>query len=536
MNNLINFKVIIVILIDLLSSIFSLNLAIYLRVNYFDVIELETLIAGITLPLIFYFFNIYKRPWRYFSISDLWFLVRTCLIANIFLFIMIFIFNRLDNIPRLVIVLNFFIFTFCTCSARIIYRSILEKFSNSLNNRTKKIPILLVGVGDEADSFIRDTERKNSVYEVIGLISEDKKEFKKVLIRGVPVLGKLENLKDILESSLVKKRVPQRLVISTYIMRDLPLAEVIKVAESKGMKVGRSPGPNEILEGKNNESMFKEISLEDLLGRRQNRLNTKKIQNLINDKVILVTGAGGSIGSELAKSISQFNPKLLLLLDSSENAIYELKQKLFIKKRYNINKYLCSNIRNKKEIEKIFKSYKPEIVFHAAALKHVTICEENISEAIRTNSLATLFLANMAEKYKSKCFVLISTDKAVEPSSVMGFTKKLAEIIIQSKDLHTKLAARFITVRFGNVLGSTGSVVPFFKQQIKQGGPLTVTDKNVSRFFMTIQEAVDLVMSATFEQLNAEGDRKGSISVLDMGASVKIDTLAKQMIKKIYRA
>lgn len=526
-----NYKIFIVITLDLLLSVFALNLSVYIRINYFDLFTIETVIAALIVPLTFYFFNIYKRPWRYFAISDLWFLVRTCLLANIFLFIIVFIFNRLDNIPRLVILLNFFTLTCSTCSARIIYRSIIEKLSNSLNNKVKKIPILFAGTGDDADSFIRDTERKNSVYKVVGLISENKKYFEKFFIRGVPVLGKLENLKKILDSTEIRRSAPQRLVISAYLIQSLNITEIIKIVERKGMKVGRASAPNEIVEGKNQTSIFKEISLEDLLGRRQNRLNTKKIQSLIANRVVLVTGAGGSIGSELALRISQFKPKSLLLIDSNENAVYELKQKINTKQNDYINKYLCSNIRNKDEIKKIFASFKPEIIFHAAALKHVTICEENISEAIRTNALATFFLTEMAEEYNCKCFVLISTDKAVEPSSVMGVTKRLAEIIVQSKDLHSKSMSRFITVRFGNVLGSKGSVVPYFKRQIKKGGPLTVTDKNVSRFFMTIQEAVDLVMSATFEQLDKKNDVKGTISVLDMGNSVKIDMLAKQMIK-----
>ncbi|MEC8100098.1 MAG: polysaccharide biosynthesis protein, partial [Pseudomonadota bacterium] len=225
------------------------------------------------------------------------------------------------------------------------------------------------------------------------------------------------------------------------------------------------------------------------------------------------------------------NPKKLVLIDVSENAIYNLKY--FFRDHSYLNKitFSCSNIRNKNEMEKLFDRYKPDIIFHAGALKHVTICEENISEAIRTNVIATSMLANLAEKFSSKCFVLISTDKAVEPTSVMGLTKKMAEIVIKSKDKLGEKNTRFIVVRFGNVLGSTGSVIPLFKKQLSNGGPLTVTDKKVTRFFMTIDEAVNLVMHASSESVFKPSIPAGCINVLNMGESIKIDDLAKQVIR-----
>ena len=238
-----------------------------------------------------------------------------------------------------------------------------------------------------------------------------------------------------------------------------------------------------------------------------------------------------SIGSKLARKVSELGPSKLIMLDLSENAIYNLKLVFGEKNNGKRNIFLCSNIRNKSEMEKLFSTYKPDIIFHAGALKHVTICEENISEAIRTNVIATAMLANMAEKFSSSCFVQVSTDKAVEPSSVMGFTKKIAENIIKAKDISNKSNTRFITVRFGNVLGSTGSVVPLFKKQLRAGGPLTVTDKNATRFFMTIDEAVDLVIYASAENVFNSSIPKGCINVLNMGASVKIDDLAKQIIR-----
>jgi FlaA1/EpsC-like NDP-sugar epimerase len=532
MKKIINIKVFIVILIDFFASGFSLNVSNYIRINYLEALTIETVFACILVPIIFYILGVYKRSWKYFSISDLWFLVKACLIANIFIFLIIFIFNRLENIPRLVIILNFFTLTFVTGGSRIIYRTIFERFSFLTSNSTGKIPVLLIGSVDNADSFIRATERKSSVYKVIGIVNEESKVNKELMIRGIAVLGNIKDIKVITENMNTDIRKPQKIIIVSNNIRGIDMSDIMKFADLNGITVGRALAPNELLlEGGIKQSLVRDISLEDLLGRRQNKLKHNAVQSFLKNQTILITGAGGSIGSELSRKILNLNPKKLILLDVSENSIYNLKANLekYINKN-NIS-FLCSNVRNLIEVEKIFSEHKPHIIYHAAALKHVAICEENVSEAIRTNVLATHTLANLSEKYKAKCFVLISTDKAVNPSSAMGATKKLAESIIQSKDRFSKTKTRFITVRFGNVLGSQGSVVPLFKKQISNGGPITVTHKNVTRFFMTIDEAVSLVLNATLEQYYSKLNLRGSISVLNMGASIKIDILAKQMIK-----
>ena len=532
MKKIINIKIFIVILIDFFASGFSLNVSNYIRINYLEALTIETVFACILVPIIFYILGVYKRSWKYFSISDLWFLVKACLIANIFIFLIIFIFNRLENIPRLVIILNFFTLTFVTGGSRIIYRTIFERFSFLTSNSTGKIPVLLIGSVDNADSFIRATERKSSVYKVIGIVNEESKVNKELMIRGIAVLGSIKDIKVITENMNTDIRKPQKIIIVSNNIRGIDMSDIMKFADLNGITVGRALAPNELLlEGGIKQSLVRDISLEDLLGRRQNKLKHNAVQSFLKNQTILITGAGGSIGSELSRKILNLNPKKLILLDVSENSIYNLKANLekYINKN-NIS-FLCSNVRNLIEVEKIFSEHKPHIIYHAAALKHVAICEENVSEAIRTNVLATHTLANLSEKYKAKCFVLISTDKAVNPSSAMGATKKLAESIIQSKDRFSKTKTRFITVRFGNVLGSQGSVVPLFKKQISNGGPITVTHKNVTRFFMTIDEAVSLVLNATLEQYYSKLNLRGSISVLNMGASIKIDILAKQMIK-----
>ena len=531
MIRLIKIRFLIVLLIDFLISVLSINLSGFLRLGEFFINSYEVIIAAIVVPVTFYFLKIYKTSWRYFSLLDMWALIRACLIANIFIFISIFIINRLEMIPRLVIVLNFFSLSVLTCGARIVYRSMFERLNLNISKKKEaSIPVLLVGSEESSDDFIRGTERRSSSYKAIGIISESNIYSKEYLIRGVPVLGSLNGISEVLTRLSKKNNLPQRLVIVSSNIKSRDVSELMKISEKHGMKLGRAPAPSEVLDGEES-SLIREVSLEDLLGRRQNRLNTNQTYKLIKSKVVLITGAGGSIGSKLARKVSELDPSKLIMLDLSENAIYNLKLVFGEKNNGKRNIFLCSNIRNKSEMEKLFSTYNPDIIFHAGALKHVTICEENISEAIRTNVIATAMLANMAEKYSCACFVQVSTDKAVEPSSVMGFTKKIAENIIKAKDISNKSNTRFITVRFGNVLGSTGSVVPLFKKQLRAGGPLTVTDKNATRFFMTIDEAVDLVIYASAENVFNSSIPKGCINVLNMGASVKIDDLAKQIIR-----
>ena len=529
MKNLINFKILIAIFIDLFLAGLSINMSNYIRLNFLEDIKIETLCASLVLPAIFIFLGIYKRPWRYFSISDLWSLVKACLLANILLFLIIFIFNRLENIPRLVIILNLFTLIFFTGSIRIIYRSLSEKFAFLSSENKSRIPTLLIGAGDNADFFIRATERSDAIYNVIGIIHLENKT-KEFLIRGVPVLGGVKNLNNVLDKLQLNNKAPQKIIITSTNLHATDISNIMKIVDAKGMTIGRSQSPNQLIEG-NINSQVKDISIEDLLGRRQNKLENSKMKLFLKNQIVLITGAGGSIGSELARTIVSFRLKKLILLDISENSIFNMVQefKKQLQKK-NIRLVYC-NVTNSQELENVFIKHKPNIVYHAAALKHVFICEENPSEAIRTNIFGTYLLASLAEKYKIKCFVLISTDKAVNPSSVMGATKKFAESIIQSKDRFSKYTTRFITVRFGNVLGSQGSVVPLFKKQISEGGPITVTDKEVTRFFMTIKEAVALVLNATLEQYKAKIELRGCVSVLNMGASIKIDILAKQMIK-----
>jgi FlaA1/EpsC-like NDP-sugar epimerase len=280
----------------------------------------------------------------------------------------------------------------------------------------------------------------------------------------------------------------------------------------------------ELINDKVTMKQVRSVSIEDLLGREEVKLNTEEISGYIKDEVILVTGGGGSIGSELCRQLARFQPKKLLILDIYENNVYDLQNELkYIYKDKLDYEVLIASVRDKKRLRKIFDKYRPSVVFHAAAHKHVPLMESNAEEAIKNNIFGTLNVAQCADEYKVKRFVLISTDKAVNPTNVMGATKRVAEMIVQSLDKQSD--TEFVAVRFGNVLGSNGSVIPLFKKQIAQGGPVTVTHPDITRYFMTIPEAAQLVIQAG---AIAQG---GEIFVLDMGEAVKIDDLARDLIR-----
>ncbi len=518
-------------LIDAVAGLVSLYISYWIRLSEIIRIWPEPIIALVATPLIFYFLGVYRRPWRYTSTSDIWFLLRVGIVNILFLFMVIFIINRLEELPRLVMVINYFVLMSLVVGIRFIYRSISENFLIVQNIELRKVPVLLIGTEDNAEAFIRSANRPNGIYKVIGLIADDTSEQKKLIIRSVPVLGQIGDIENIINSLVKSKNAPERVILASNNLHGELVEKLLIICEKKGLKIGRAPLPTELVKSQS-ITEIKKINLEDLLGRRQNRLDEEKMKKLIGNKVVMITGSGGTIGKELLNRIKKFLPKKMVLVDSSEYALY--KNKLFFYEKDNNIKaeFFCTNVRDAKEVEKLFRSQRPEIILHAAALKHVAICEENIYEAFYTNTLGTKVLADAASKYEAKAMVLISTDKAVDPSSIMGITKRLAELLIQLKDREKKSnKTRFLTVRFGNVLGSTGSVVPLFQKQISVGGPLTVTDKNATRFFMTVAEAVDLVLTSTFESLYNKEFKRGDVMVLEMGRAMKIDHLAKQMIK-----
>jgi len=337
-------------------------------------------------------------------------------------------------------------------------------------------------------------------------------------VAGVKVMGTRDSIVE-----LSKKLGVDEILIAIAAIDGKTKKEIIDICKETGCKVKLIPGIYEIIDGQVKLNKIREVNFEDLLGRDPVKLDMNGISEYIKGRTIMVTGGGGSIGSELCRQIIRFNPKELIVLDNYENNVYELQQEFRRNSICSNIKYVIASVRDKKKLDLIFNKYKPEIVFHAAAHKHVPLMEDNPSEAIKNNVFGTLNLASCADKHKVKRFVMISTDKAVNPTNIMGATKRVCEMIIQSMDKRSE--TEFVAVRFGNVLGSNGSVIPVFLEQIKNGGPVTVTHKDINRFFMTIPEAAQLVLQAG---AYAKG---GEIFVLDMENPVKIYDLACDVIR-----
>ena len=347
---------------------------------------------------------------------------------------------------------------------------------------------------------------------------DDDKNKQGKCVYDVPVLGTIDDVEKI-----VKNHCIDEIIICIANINPQRKIEIINICKQTDAKIKTIPGIYEIIDGKVNITKFRDVQIEDLLGREPIKMNLDDMNGIIKDKIIIVTGGGGSIGSELCRQIVKYEPKQLVLIDIYENNAYDIQQE--IKRHFpEIDlKVLIASVRDEHKMDKIFEQYRPEIVFHAAAHKHVPLMEDSPCEAIKNNVFGTQNVVNLSDKYNVKKFVLISTDKAVNPTNIMGATKRCCEMIVQTKNKTSK--TEFVAVRFGNVLGSNGSVVPLFKKQIEEGGPVTVTHEEVTRFFMTIPEAVSLVLQAS---AMAKG---GEIFVLDMGEPVKIIDLARNLIK-----
>lgn len=382
-------------------------------------------------------------------------------------------------------------------------------------NREK---LLIIGGGYSANDIIKTLNSTlKGRYEIIGIIDDNRKRIG-YTVAGVRIIGSRKDIVRICDKYQVDS------IFFTIVNIDNEnKKEILEICSKTDAEVKVLPGLRELISSENLYNSLRDVEIEDLLGRDPVELDNNNIKSLINDKVVLVTGGGGSIGEELCRQIMLNNPKQLLMLDIYENNLYNIELELKDKYPNNDIKAIIANIRDEKRIFEIFEEYSPEIVFHAAAHKHVPLMENNPTEAIKNNVFGTNNLVNACDKYHTKRFILISTDKAVNPTNIMGATKRLCEMIIQAKDKESE--TEFVAVRFGNVLGSNGSVVPLFKKQIDAGGPVTVTHKDITRFFMTIPEAIALVLqSITY----AKG---GEIFVLNMGNPVKIYDLAKSLIE-----
>ncbi|WP_291656774.1 nucleoside-diphosphate sugar epimerase/dehydratase [Clostridium sp.] len=402
-------------------------------------------------------------------------------------------------------------------SLRVLTRIVTYSVANRTNG---KYNILIIGAGDCASTIISEIRKeKSSDYNIIGIIDDNESKLN-TLLNGVKVLGNRDNIVEIVE----RENIDQILFAIAKISGQ-EKTSILDICGKTKAKVKVIPGYYQLLEEGISINKMRDVDLRDLIGREEVKLDKSDIEKYINNKVVLVTGGGGSIGSELCRQIAKFNPKLLLILDIYENNAYDLQNELSYKEPELNKKVIIASVRDKARLNQIISAYKPNIIFHAAAHKHVPLMEDNPSEAIKNNVIGTLNMAQIASQYKVEKFVLISTDKAVNPTNVMGATKRLCEMIVQAVNHERGNKTEFVAVRFGNVLGSNGSVIPLFKRQIKNGGPLTLTHKDITRYFMLIPEAAQLVLQAG---AYAKG---GEIFVLDMGKPVKIYDLAENLIR-----
>jgi FlaA1/EpsC-like NDP-sugar epimerase len=464
----------------------------------------------------FYFFSLYRGIWRFASVVDLQRIVMSVALSSLLITATLFMLRSNFVVPRSVLIIDPAILILLMGGSRFVYRAIKEHQLYGLK-ASRGEPVIILGAGQTAITLAKELSQRES-WRVVGLLDEDQSLHRRE-VSGFRVLGDVSSL-----SKLHQRFGFKNLIIATPDLSPVDRRSILETANNLEVDVLTVPGLDDLISGRLTVSQIRRVDVEDLLGRDTVSLDNSGLQQLIGGQAVLVSGAGGSIGSELCRQIIKFNPGHMLCLDISEYALYQLEQELSGRGLSVKLTYVVGDVKHASRLDKILAQYQPKVVFHAAAYKHVPLMEtDNVSEAFNNNVLGTYTLAKACKKAKVDKFVLVSTDKAVNPTNVMGATKRLAEMVCQG--LQDKKGTRFVMVRFGNVLGSSGSVIPKFREQIKAGGPITVTHPEITRYFMSIPEAAQLVMQAG---LMGEG---GEIFVLDMGEPVKIVNLAKDMIK-----
>jgi len=520
-------RILALILLDIMSIVVASFAALYIRFDFsFEGIPQEYLIKfeniivyNIVLTLLFFaLWKLYKSVWRYASATELLNIVFATTCASIAQMILCHILNQ--KMPRSYYVLYWFLLFGMTCTIRFSYRILRLINSKRTELRTKKegSNVMIIGAGAAANAILKEIETSRYLNLNPKCIIDDNPGCRGKFLRGVPIVGDRNKIIDAVGQYNVDEIIFAIPSANTHVKK-----EILDICKETGCKMRTLPGMYQLINGDVSVAKLKEVEIEDLLGRDPIEINTEEVLNYVKDKVVLVTGGGGSIGSELCRQIAGHQPKQLIIVDIYENNAYEIQQELTQKYSELNLVVLVASVRNTTRIEKIFETYSPDIVYHAAAHKHVPLMETSPTEAIKNNVFGTYKTAQAAAKYGVKKFVLISTDKAVNPTNIMGASKRICEMIIQMMNHTTN--TNFVAVRFGNVLGSNGSVIPLFKKQIAVGGPVTVTDPNIVRYFMTIPEAVSLVLQAG---AYAKG---GEIFVLNMGEPVKILDLATNLIK-----
>ncbi|MCM1189486.1 MAG: polysaccharide biosynthesis protein [bacterium] len=517
----------VLVLLDVMSILIASFVPLYFRFDFKfkDIMPVflermgHILIPNVVITLAFYVvWRLYKSVWRYASANEL----INIAFADICATAVQMIYCRLTGnlMPRSYPVIYCFSLMLMTCGVRFSYR-ILRIFNNkrtSLADKEGRVNVMVIGAGEAGNMILKEIESSRYLNLSAKCVIDDQPGCHGKFLRGVPIVGGRDK---ILEAA--KQYGIDEIIFAIPSAGVKTRKEILDICKESGCKMRSLPGVYQLINGEVSVAKLREVEIEDLLGREPIQINVEEVLQSVSGKVIMVTGGGGSIGSELCRQIASHNPAQLIILDIYENNAYDIQQELQRKyPKLNLT-VLIASVRNTNRMNGIFEKYRPQIVYHAAAHKHVPLMEDSPNEAVKNNVMGTYKTAWAADKYGAEKFVLISTDKAVNPTNVMGASKRICEMIIQMMNQRSK--TNFVAVRFGNVLGSNGSVIPLFKQQIAEGGPVTVTDPEIIRYFMTIPEAVSLVLQAG---AYAKG---GEIFVLDMGEPVKILDLAVNLIK-----
>ena len=483
----------------------------------------------------FYFFDLYRGMWRYTSIADLLNIIKASSVSSLVIICLIlFSHSRFIGFPRSVFVMDWCFTVLLISGYRLCIRLYFERISNG---KTSSIPtrqvltmffkkmaetkrLLIIGAGNGGEKIYREIhDNARLQYTVVGFLDDD---FSKVgkKIHGIPVLGQISDIK-----RMARKLNADEALIAIPSATSEQMRKILTHCRKSGIKFKTIPGIGELINGKVTVNTIREVDYRDLLGRDVIRLDEDKIGAYLQGQCVMVTGAGGSIGSELCRQIGRYKPDSIVMYERAESPLYEIEHEL--KQDFGDIKTIpvLSDIQNKEQLEKAFDAYGPQTVFHAAAYKHVPMLEMQPWKAVDNNIQGTANLVEITNKFNVERFVFVSTDKAVRPVNIMGASKRIAEMLIQSQNGCGLSHTKFMTVRFGNVVGSVGSVIPLFKKQIKRGGPITVTHPEVTRFFMTIPEACQLILQA-----GAMG-KGGEIFLFDMGTSIKIDDMARDLIR-----
>jgi len=489
---------------------------------YRDYLSFETIALVVVLKLaVFILFGFYNRWWRYVSTRDMWGAARGVTAASVLAYL-IFYFVPLHElrVPRAVAVLDTLLLLAFVATSRMLARTIFERpAAGSLVARGRKV--IVVGAGDAGQLVVREMLKTRALGATpIGLVDDDPRK-RNLRLHGVRVLGTTDELPHILRDNR-----PDELLIAIPSASGDVRGKVVEMARREGVLVKTLPGLYELISGDVDlTGQIRPVQVEDVLGREPVEVDLASIASYLGGETVLVTGAGGSIGAELCRQIARLGAAKLILVDNSERALFEIGRELVDERGYTAVAEVLADVGNRNKLWQIFQYYRPTVVFHTAAYKHVPLIEANPVESVRNNVLGTKVVADVAARFGADRFVLISTDKALNPRAVYGQCKTICEWIVEGYGARQDVPTRFVAVRFGNVLGSSGSVIPIFRRQIERGGPVTVTHPEMTRFFMTIPEAVSLVVQA-----GAIG-RRGQLFVLDMGEPVKIIDLARNMIR-----